>query len=83
MALVLAVVWAWGIEREPGQGVPLADIWQRFPKFVFGYFVAFGALLAVGLLWPESVGTEKQPGALRRGLGESDVLRGLFFVMTF
>jgi uncharacterized membrane protein YadS len=76
-AFVLAVVWAYGIDRKPGQGVPLADIWRRFPKFVFGYFLAFGVVLAVGLLRP------KWGGPLRLGLGESDLLRGLFFVMTF
>ena len=76
-AVVLALVWAYGIERKPGQGVPLADIWQRFPKFVFGYFLLFGALLAIGLLWPQSV------TVLKRGVGESDLFRKLFFVMTF
>lgn len=76
-AVVLALVWAYGIDRKPGQGVPLADIWQRFPKFVFGYFLLFGALLAIGLIWPQSV------GALKRGVGESDLFRKLFFVMTF
>ena len=48
-AFVLAVVWAYGIERKPGQGVPLAEIWERFPKFVFGYFLAFFVLLGVGV----------------------------------
>jgi uncharacterized membrane protein YadS len=52
-AVVLAVVWAYGIDRKPGQGVPLKDIWGRFPKFVFGYVLAFAVLLTLGLqLYP-------------------------------
>ncbi len=82
-ALVLAVVWAYGIERKRGQGVPLADIWNRFPKFVFGYFLVFGILLAVGIARPDLLGTDKAPGPLRAGIGEVDLFRGYFFVMTF
>jgi uncharacterized membrane protein YadS len=82
-AFVLAVVWAYGIDKKAGQGVPLRDIWERFPKFVFGYFLAFGALLAIGVIWPQVIGTDKEPGALRRGLEETDLFRRFFFVMTF
>ena len=60
-AFVLAVVWTYGIERKPGRGVPLADIWNRFPKFVFGYFLAFGVLLTVGIARPDLLGTDKRP----------------------
>ena len=76
-AFVLAVVWAYGIDKKPGQGVPLRDIWQRLPKFVFGYFLTFLALLAVLRIWPDSA------APLRRGVGESDLFRSFFFVMTF
>ena len=48
-AIVLAVVWAYGIDRKPGQGVPFRDIWGRFPKFVFGYVLTFAVLLTIGL----------------------------------
>jgi uncharacterized membrane protein YadS len=82
-ALILAVVWAYGIERKPGQKLPLGDIWNRFPKFVFAYFLAFGVLLAVGASWPGFIGTEGTPGALRTGVAEVDLFRGYFFVMTF
>ncbi len=52
-AVVLAVVWAYGIDRQPGRGVPFKDIWGRFPKFVFGYVLAFAVLLTLGLqLYP-------------------------------
>jgi uncharacterized membrane protein YadS len=82
-ALVLAVVWAYGIERKAGEKIPLTDIWHRFPKFVFGYFLAFGVLLAVGTARPDIIGTDREPGALRAGIGEVDLFRGHFFVMTF
>jgi uncharacterized membrane protein YadS len=82
-ALVLAFVWVYGIERKPGQKVPLAEIWNRFPKFVFAYFLAFGVLLAVGASRPEVIGTERAPGPLRAGIAEVDLFRGYFFVMTF
>lgn len=52
-AIVLAFVWAYGIDRKPGQGVPFRDIWSRFPKFVFGYVLTFAVMLTLGLqLYP-------------------------------
>lgn len=82
-ALVLALVWAYAIDRKPGQSVPLAAIWDRFPKFVFGYFLAFVGLLLIGLTWPATIGTDKAHGPLRQGIAEVDLFRGYFFVMTF
>jgi uncharacterized membrane protein YadS len=82
-AFVLALVWAYAIDRKPGRGVPLADIWNRFPKFVFGYFLAFAVLLAVGSAYPHLVATGKPAGPLARGVGQIDLFRGIFFVMTF
>ncbi|OWK36258.1 putative sulfate exporter family transporter [Fimbriiglobus ruber] len=58
-AIVLGAVWAWKIDKQPGRGVPLADIWNRFPKFVFGYVLTFGVFLAVGLTHPEAVSAPK------------------------
>jgi uncharacterized membrane protein YadS len=48
-AFVLALVWCARIERKPGQSVRPIEIWQRFPKFVIGYALTFGVLLAVCL----------------------------------
>ena len=79
-AILLAVVWATKIDRKPGEasrGVPWADIWARFPKFVFGYVLAFAGFLAVGLLDPDRVKT------LQTGTSEGDQVRRLFFVLTF
>jgi len=79
-AFVLALVWVYGIEKKPGQGVPIREIWQRFPKFVFGYFLTFLTLLALSLLWRDQALLSK---SLQAGVGHSDLFRSLFFVMTF
>jgi uncharacterized membrane protein YadS len=76
-ALVLAVVWAYGIERKPGATVPFRDIARRFPAFVLGYFALFLALLGLSLSRPDLV-----PG-LTAATAEADPVRGLFFAMTF
>ena len=76
-ALVLAAVWAYGIEKERGQTVPFAEILERFPRFVVGYFALFLLFIGMVLYWPESL-----PG-LKNGTAESELVRGLFFVMTF
>jgi uncharacterized membrane protein YadS len=76
-ALVLAAVWAYGIEKERGQTMPVADILRRFPRFVLGYFALFLCFLAVALARPDAL-----PG-LKVATAESDLVRGLFFVMTF
>ena len=82
-AMILAFVWGYSIDRKPGQQVPFAEIWSRFPKFVFGYFLTFVVLLAVGICWPDSVGSDASPGPLRAGINNVDLFRGYFFVMTF
>lgn len=82
-AMVLAVVWAYAIDRKPGQKAAIAEVWGRFPKFVFAYFLAFGVLLGVGVAWPNTIGTDSSPGPLRAGMNEVDLFRGYFFVMTF
>src|SRR5262249_31732540 len=40
-AMVLAAVWAYGIEKDKGQTIPFAEIMRRFPRFVVGYFALF------------------------------------------
>ncbi len=76
-AFVLALVWVYGIDKKPGQTVPLGDIWRRFPKFVLGYFLTFLLLLGVALARPDLLGN------LKAATDESDLFRRLFFVMTF
>jgi uncharacterized membrane protein YadS len=79
-AFVLALVWVYGINKKEGQHVPAADIWQRFPKFVIGYFLTFLVVFGLALAFrasPERLAT------LRVATTGSNVFRVLFFVMTF
>jgi uncharacterized membrane protein YadS len=77
-AVVLSVVWAYFIDRRPGGGgLPVREIWERFPKFVFGYALTFGAVFAAGWLRPELLPD------IQKGTGQADGFRRLFFVLTF
>ncbi len=77
-AFVLAVVWTTVIERSSG-GVAAGavEIWNRFPKFVIGYFLTFIIMLGIGLAAPALMGQATLAS------GEADVFRVLFFVLTF
>ena len=48
-AFILAAIWCTKIEGRPGDKVRLAEIWERFPKFVFGYLITFLAVLLIAL----------------------------------
>ena len=76
-ALVLALVWTYGIERKPGATVPVRDVLKRFPAFVIGYFALFLALLGLTLAEPAIA------PALTAATARTEPLRGLFFAMTF
>ena len=74
---MLAAVWAYGIEKERGQKVPFGEIMRRFPLFVLGYFALFLLFLMLALARPDSL------KGLKNATAEADLVRGLFFVMTF
>jgi uncharacterized membrane protein YadS len=76
-AFVLAVIWCTKIEGKPGERVPLVQIWERFPKFVIGYMVAFLAILLLAWQWPNALDKTKA------AMGEANLFRGVFFAMTF
>ncbi len=76
-AFILAWVWSAKIDKRPGETVRFVHIWQRFPKFVIGYMITFITVLLIGLLVPNLVGKAKA------AMGEANVFRGIFFVMTF
>jgi len=84
MAFILAVIWVYRIERKPGEKVPVIELWFRFPKFIIGYiftwlcvfFIGYSVLTATG----DAKLTESIGGAIT---GESDLLRQLYFAMTF
>jgi len=77
-AFVLAVIWTTVIDRQPGEkAVGAGEIWNRFPKFVIGYFLAFLIMLALGLAAPANI------SKLTAATAESESFRVLFFVLTF
>jgi uncharacterized membrane protein YadS len=77
-AFILAVVWTTVIERKPGEkAVGAGEIWNRFPKFVIGYFLTFIVMLVIGLAAPGIMNQAKLSS------GEADTFRVLFFVLTF
>src|SRR5208283_5520746 len=59
---ILAAIWCTKIEGKPGGKVPLAEIWERFPKFVFGYLITFFAVLLIALFAPSM--TDKVKAAM-------------------
>ena len=76
-ACILAAIWCTWIEGKPGSKVPLAEIWQRFPKFVFGYLFTFLAVVLLAACLPGS--TDK----LKAARDEANGFRTIFFCMTF
>lgn len=76
-SFILAIIWCTKIEPRSGDRVRLAEIWERFPKFVLGYMFTFAAVLAIALCAPSL--TDKAKTAM----GEANVFRGIFFAMTF
>lgn len=76
-AVVLSAIWSWKIDKREGGKLPWRDIWERFPKFVFGYALTFGAFFFLGQASPESIPD------LKRGTEQADVFRRIFFVLTF
>ncbi len=76
-AFVLAWVWAAKIEPRQGEKVRAREIWQRFPKFILGYVVTFGIVLALGAAMPALV------PKIKASMGQANVFRAIFFVMTF
>src|SRR5205823_5106397 len=76
-AFLLAWVWSAKIERRQDEKVRAVQIWQRFPKFILGYVATFLIVLALGALIPRLVPT------LTAAMGEANVFRTIFFVMTF
>ncbi len=77
-AFVLAYIWTTHIEVREGDRARAGEIWERFPKFVIGYVVTFLLVLVMALgASPELM------GKIKASMGEANVFRGIFFVMTF
>jgi len=77
-AFVLAYIWTTHIEVREGDRAQAGEIWERFPKFVIGYVVTFIVVLVMAL----GASPELMTG-IKSAMGEANVFRGIFFVMTF
>ncbi len=78
-AFILGYIWTNHINpTRPGDKARVAEIWQRFPKFILGFVLSF----VVGLYLALGTSTEvaaKVPAAI----GEANTFRVIFFVLTF
>ena len=88
-AFILAVIWCTKIECVGGR-VKASEIWDRFPKFVIGYFLTFVIMILICLgagAKYDMVGGKMVPNAAQKlaeaATGPMDIFRGLFFVLTF
>lgn len=77
-AFVLAVIWTNYIDVRPGDRARPREIWQRFPKFVLGYVFTFALTLVLALRASPALKPQ-----LKAAVGEANVLRGIFFILTF
>jgi hypothetical protein len=78
-AFVLAYIWTNHINPRAGaQKARLIEIWDRFPKFILGFVLTFIIALALALTT-----TAGSSGKLAAAVGAANVLRLIFFVLTF
>jgi uncharacterized membrane protein YadS len=76
-AFVLGYIWTKHI--NPTQdGARVAEIWQRFPKFIIGFVLTFAVGLALALGTPTEI-SSRLPAAI----GEANTFRVIFFILTF
>jgi uncharacterized membrane protein YadS len=76
-AFVLAYIWTNHINPGlSGRKARLSEIWERFPKFILGFVATFLIALALAL----SSGASPK---LSAAIGEANVVRVIFFVLTF
>jgi uncharacterized membrane protein YadS len=78
-AFVLAIVWIRKVEkRADAVRVSPMEIWFRFPKFVFGYFIAWGVYILI------ATQGETQAAALEIGTAVvAGPMRTMLFMLTF
>jgi uncharacterized membrane protein YadS len=78
-AFVLAHIWTTYINVTEVSGrAKLAEIYERFPKFIFGFILTF----AIGLILALSLGNG-QATQLTSAIGEANNFRVIFFILTF
>src|SRR6266403_1585429 len=76
-AFVLGYIWTNHINATSDK-VKVAEIWQRFPKFILGFVVTFVVGLYLALGTPADIAS-KVPAAI----GEANTFRVIFFILTF
>jgi uncharacterized membrane protein YadS len=76
-AFILAWIWSAKIQPQEGARVGVSQIWQRFPKFILGYMATFVVVILLAVYSSDLVPTAKT------AMGQANVFRGIFFVMTF
>jgi uncharacterized membrane protein YadS len=78
-AFILAYIWTNHVNpRRGGDKAKAIEIWQGFPKFILGFVATFVIALALALLTPAGAS-----GKLASAIGEANVLRVIFFTLTF
>jgi uncharacterized membrane protein YadS len=78
-AFVLGYIWTNYINVTPtGDKARLREIWDRFPKFIIGFFITFVAGLYLALGTPADI-AKNVPAAI----GEANTFRVIFFILTF
>ncbi len=78
-AFVLAIIWVYKVERQPGQStVGASEIWFRFPKFVLGYLLAWFTYTAIAVIAPDLV-----KAAAAGAKTVQSPMRKMFFMLTF
>jgi uncharacterized membrane protein YadS len=78
-AFILAIIWVYKVERQPGQtAVGASEIWFRFPKFVLGYLIAWFTYTAIAMFWPDVI-----KAATVGAKTVQSPMRTMFFMLTF
>jgi len=81
IALILATVFSYFVEKKPGAKVDPMILWYRFPKFVLGYFFTSLVLSAIAFTYP-TVAAGAAAVAPVSNFGTTP-LQVIFFSLTF
>jgi uncharacterized membrane protein YadS len=76
-AFILAWIWTHHINPS-AEKAKAVEIWRRFPKFILGFVATFAIALILALATPAGAS-----GKLAAAIGEANVLRVIFFTLTF
>jgi uncharacterized membrane protein YadS len=77
-AFLLAWIWTKHIDVREGDTAKIAEIWDRFPKFIIGYVVTFLVILFMALSASPVIAAQ-----LKTAMFQANTFRGIFFVLTF